>query len=53
MCLPGSGGAGGGIVVVRSGSMTGTGTITADGAPGRISGQDGAGGAGAGVAGAG
>ena len=32
----------------RAGSLSGTGTITADGAPGNISGQDGAGGGGAG-----
>ena len=46
--LSSAGGAGGGIVLVRAGSLSGTGTITADGAPGNISGQDGSGGGGAG-----
>lgn len=45
----GSGGAiGGGVVFVRAGSITGTGTITADGAAGAPSTNDGAGGGGAG-----
>jgi uncharacterized repeat protein (TIGR01451 family) len=43
-----AGGAGGGMVLVRAGSLSGTGTIIADGAPGNASGQDGSGGGGAG-----
>ena len=46
--LSSAGGAGGGIVLVRAGSLSGTGTITADGAPASMSGQDGSGGGGAG-----
>ena len=46
--LSSTGGPGGGIVLVRAGSLSGTGTINADGSPGNISGQDGSGGGGAG-----
>jgi uncharacterized repeat protein (TIGR01451 family) len=46
--LSSAGGAGGGAVLIRAGSLVGTGSITADGAVGFTSGQDGAGGAGAG-----
>ncbi len=46
--LSSAGGTGGGIVLVRAGSLAGTGTITADGTAGSISGQDGSGGGGAG-----
>ena len=47
-CGPGHGGAGGGIVLFRVGSVAGTGTITARGTAGITSGQDGAGGGGGG-----
>jgi uncharacterized repeat protein (TIGR01451 family) len=43
-----SGAAGGGIVLIRTGSIAGSGTIRSQGAPGLSSGQDGAGGGGAG-----
>lgn len=43
-----SGAAGGGIVIIRAGNVTGSGTIRAQGAPGLSAGQDGAGGGGAG-----
>ena len=46
--LQSGGGAGGGIVFVRAGSLSGTGTIIANGNNGQISGQDGSGGGGAG-----
>lgn len=44
----GSGAAGGGIVMVRTGSIAGTGTVTVDGALGLSSANEGAGGGGAG-----
>lgn len=44
----GSGGVGGGIVVIRAGSVTGSGTITVNGTDGRFSDNDGGGGGGAG-----
>jgi peptidase C25-like protein len=47
-CGPSHGGAGGGIVLFRAGSVAGTGTITARGTDGITSGQDGAGGGGGG-----
>ncbi|MCS7147448.1 MAG: DUF11 domain-containing protein [Geminocystis sp.] len=43
-----SGGAGGGIIMVRTGRVSGTGIFRSRGAPGLSSGQDGAGGGGAG-----
>ncbi len=43
-----SGGAGGGIIMVRTGAISGTGTFRSRGAVGLSSGQDGAGGGGAG-----
>jgi hypothetical protein len=43
-----SGGAGGGIIMVRTGAISGTGTFHSRGAVGLSSGQDGAGGGGAG-----
>ncbi len=46
--LQSGGGAGGGIVFVRAGSLSGTGSIVANGNNGQISGQDGSGGGGAG-----
>ena len=46
--VEGSGGSGGPIVIIRTGSVTGTGTLTVDGAPGVSSQNDGAGGGGAG-----
>jgi hypothetical protein len=45
---PADGAAGGGMVFIRTGSVSGTGTISANGAAARCSGQDGAGGGGAG-----
>ena len=43
-----SGGSGGGIVMIRTGSVAGTGTITADGGTGIVPNNDGGGGGGAG-----
>src|ERR1700730_9295623 len=43
-----SGGSGGGIVMIRTGSVTGTGTVTADGGNGVTPANDGGGGGGAG-----
>jgi Peptidase family C25 len=44
---PGTGAAGGGMVFIRAGSVTGTGTVNVGGASAACSGQDGAGGGGA------
>lgn len=46
--LSSAGGAGGGLVMIRAGALSGTGTITANGTNGSISGQDAGGGGGAG-----
>jgi hypothetical protein len=47
-CGPGHGGVGGGIVIIRAGTVAGTGTFTARGTNGSNAGHDGAGGGGAG-----
>jgi hypothetical protein len=47
-CGPGDGGPGGGIVIIRAGTVAGTGTFTARGTNGSNAGHDGAGGGGAG-----
>lgn len=43
-----SGGIGGGIILIRAGSLSGTGTLSANGGPGQLSDNDGGGGGGAG-----
>lgn len=45
---PGTGAAGGGMIFIRTGTVSGTGTLSADGAAAACSAQDGAGGGGAG-----